>query len=83
MLLSHLLFEPFHIIFALKKRFLKERLRIYKFFSQNLFKIMKNDQKENDLFDKYYEMAENARKKGFDPELFVESPQAKDLIIWA
>jgi len=29
--------------------------------------------------DKYYEIAEKARKKGFDPELFVESPQAKDL----
>ncbi|MFX1337669.1 MAG: DNA polymerase II large subunit [Promethearchaeota archaeon] len=26
-----------------------------------------------------YDIAEEARKKGFDPELFVESPQAKDL----
>ncbi|MFW9897769.1 MAG: DNA polymerase II large subunit [Candidatus Thorarchaeota archaeon] len=29
--------------------------------------------------NKYYDVAEEARKKGFDPELFVESPQAKDL----
>ena len=29
--------------------------------------------------DKCYEVAENARQKGLDPELFVESPQAKDL----
>ena len=29
--------------------------------------------------NKYYDIAEEARKKGFDPELFVESPQAKDL----
>ena len=29
--------------------------------------------------DKCYEIAENARKKGLDPEIFVESPQAKDL----
>jgi len=29
--------------------------------------------------NKYYEIAEEARKKGFDPELYVESPQAKDL----
>ncbi|MFX0188237.1 MAG: DNA polymerase II large subunit [Candidatus Hodarchaeota archaeon] len=29
--------------------------------------------------DKYYNIAEEARKKGLDPELFVESPQAKDL----
>ena len=29
--------------------------------------------------DKYYEIAEKARKKGLDPELYVESPQAKDL----
>ena len=26
-----------------------------------------------------YEIADKARKKGLDPELFVESPQAKDL----
>ena len=29
--------------------------------------------------DKCYEIAEKARKKGLDPETFVESPQAKDL----
>jgi DNA polymerase II large subunit len=29
--------------------------------------------------DECYEVAENARQKGLDPELFVESPQAKDL----
>ncbi|MEJ2296779.1 MAG: DNA polymerase II large subunit, partial [Candidatus Lokiarchaeota archaeon] len=29
--------------------------------------------------DKCYAIAENARKKGIDPERFVESPQAKDL----
>ena len=29
--------------------------------------------------DKCYSIAERARQKGFDPELFVESPQAKDL----
>ena len=29
--------------------------------------------------DNCYEIAEHARQKGFDPELFVESPQAKDL----
>jgi len=29
--------------------------------------------------DKCYKIAENARKKGLDPEIFVESPQAKDL----
>lgn len=29
--------------------------------------------------DECYEIAENARQKGLDPEIFVESPQAKDL----
>ena len=29
--------------------------------------------------DNCYKIAEAARQKGFDPELFVESPQAKDL----
>ena len=29
--------------------------------------------------DKCYEIADNARQKGLDPEIFVESPQAKDL----
>ncbi|TFG16683.1 MAG: hypothetical protein EU531_05760, partial [Promethearchaeota archaeon] len=29
--------------------------------------------------DKCYAIAEIARKKGIDPEKFVESPQAKDL----
>ncbi|MFW9949369.1 MAG: DNA polymerase II large subunit, partial [Candidatus Thorarchaeota archaeon] len=29
--------------------------------------------------DKCYEIAEQARQKGFDPEKYVESPQAKDL----
>ncbi len=33
---------------------------------------------QNDV-DKCYEIADNARQKGLDPELFVESPQAKDL----
>ncbi|MHA1913936.1 MAG: hypothetical protein ACW97V_06180 [Promethearchaeota archaeon] len=29
--------------------------------------------------DQCYAIAEEARNKGFDPEIFVESPQAKDL----
>ena len=29
--------------------------------------------------DQCYSLAEKARERGFDPELFVESPQAKDL----
>ncbi|MFX0076553.1 MAG: hypothetical protein ACFE96_14010, partial [Candidatus Hermodarchaeota archaeon] len=29
--------------------------------------------------DECYKIAEKARKKGLDPEIFVESPQAKDL----
>ena len=29
--------------------------------------------------DHCYEIAEKARQKGLDPEIFVESPQAKDL----
>ena len=33
---------------------------------------------QNDV-DKCYEIADNARQKGLDPEIFVESPQAKDL----
>ncbi len=33
---------------------------------------------QNDV-DKCYEIADNARLKGLDPEIFVESPQAKDL----
>ncbi len=33
---------------------------------------------QNDV-DKCYEIADKARQKGLDPELFVESPQAKDL----
>jgi len=33
---------------------------------------------QNDV-DKCYEIADNARQKGLDPEVFVESPQAKDL----
>jgi len=33
---------------------------------------------QNDV-DKCYKIADNARQKGLDPELFVESPQAKDL----
>ena len=32
-----------------------------------------------DKVNKYYDIAEKARKKGKDPQLFVESPQAKDL----
>jgi len=33
---------------------------------------------QNDV-DECYQIAENARQKGLDPEIFVESPQAKDL----
>ena len=29
--------------------------------------------------DKCYKIADEARQKGLDPELFIESPQAKDL----
>lgn len=36
-------------------------------------------QKIQDKVDTCYEIAENARKKGYDPNLEVESPQAKDL----
>ncbi len=56
MLLSHLLFEPIHIIFSISKDFFRERYKIYKFFFQNYFKIIKNKKNENDLFDRYYEM---------------------------
>ena len=44
--------------------------------SNEIKKYFSNLQNE---VDKCYEIAENARKKGLDPEIYVESPQAKDL----
>ncbi len=56
MLLTHLFFEPFHIMFALMNRFMKERLKVYKYMIQNFSRILRNKKKENDIFDQYYEM---------------------------
>jgi len=56
MVIVQLLFEPFHLMFALMKGFLIVRLKIYKYFLQNIFRIMKNKKKENKFFDRYYEM---------------------------
>jgi DNA polymerase II large subunit len=44
--------------------------------SEETEEYFSNLQKE---VDKCYNIAEDARKKGLDPEIFVESPQAKDL----
>jgi len=56
MAISQLLFEPLHLLFALKEGFIKERLRIYKYYIQNFFKIIKNKEKENTYFAQYYRM---------------------------
>jgi len=56
MLLAHLFFEPFHIMFALMNGFMKERLKVYIYIIQNFSRIMKNKKKENTIFDRYYEM---------------------------
>lgn len=56
MFLAHLFFEPFHIVFALMNGLMKERLKVYKYIIQNFSRIMRNKKKENDIFDRYYEM---------------------------
>ncbi len=56
LLLIHLLFEPLHIIFTIKNHFLKERIKIYKYLIQNLKNLITEKQKENNYFDRYYEM---------------------------
>ncbi|WP_371803558.1 glycosyltransferase family 2 protein [Candidatus Lokiarchaeum ossiferum] len=53
MVLVQLLFEPFHIVFALMKGFLGERLKIYAYLLKNLRRIMTSKRKQNNLFDRY------------------------------
>lgn len=56
MLLIHIIFEAIHWIFALKKGFIKERLQIYKYIFQNIFNLLKPSGKENEIFDRFYDM---------------------------
>ncbi len=56
MLICQILLEPFHIYFSLTKRFFFVRLKIYLFFIKNIIKIVRNKQKENNLFDRYQDM---------------------------
>ena len=56
MLLINLFFEPFHLVFALMRGFLKERLKIYKYFIKKFKFIKKSVEKENNYFDRYYKI---------------------------
>ncbi len=56
MLIVQLLIEPFHLIFALYNKYLRIRLKIYKYFVHNFSQIMISKKKENKFFDTYYKM---------------------------
>ncbi|MHA1821506.1 MAG: glycosyltransferase family 2 protein [Promethearchaeota archaeon] len=57
MTLCHLLFEPLHIVFAISRGFLRTRLKVYKYFFKNYFRILRDHSKENNIFDIYYEIS--------------------------
>ncbi|UYP47982.1 hypothetical protein NEF87_004267 [Candidatus Lokiarchaeum ossiferum] len=56
MLLVQLLFEPFHLVFAIGKGFLRERIKIFQYLVKNMLKIWRSKEKQNNIFDNYYSM---------------------------